>query len=142
MIKKGIILSLTLFMSFSFNGCRNNNDWGIPLVRVDEIIYLANPSNIDLNAVGGYIYYPGGSRGLLIYRFSQDEFRAYDRHGTYQPSQPCDPVYVDNSGIIIKDPCSTSEWVLIDGSVAVGPAGLNLKQYQTFYDGSSVHVFN
>lgn len=141
-MKKVVLISITLFFAFSFNGCKKTDNWGVPLVKVDEIIYLANPSNVSLNAVGGWIYYPGGSRGLIIYRYSADEFKAYDRHTTYEPNKPCDPVYVDSSDIIVKDNCSTSEWVLIDGSVVTGPAGLPLKQYQTYYDGSSVHVFN
>lgn len=142
MLKQLTLLSITCVLAFSFSGCNNANDWGIPLVKVNEVIYIANPSNIALNAVGGWIYYQGGSRGLIIYRYSTDEFKAYDRHTTYEPNKPCDPVSVDNSDIIAYDHCSTSEWVLVDGSVVSGPAGFPLKQYQTYFDGSSVHVFN
>lgn len=140
-MKKLLSILLTAIGIFSFSSCERTN-YGIPLVTVNEIIYVNNPQNIDISVAGGWIYYPAGSRGLIIYRYSNDEFRAYERHSPYQPDVECDPVYVDNSDIIVQDPCSDSEWVLVDGSVVKGPASLPLKQYQTTFDGSALYVYN
>lgn len=141
MMKKLLLTFITAFIAISFTSCDKDN-YGIPLVNVDVIVYTNNPQNIDLSVTGGWIYYPAGSRGLIIYRYSSDEFKAYERHSPYQPDVECDPVYVDNSDIIVKDPCSDSEWVLVDGSVIKGPASLPLKQYQTYFDGSALHIYN
>ena len=123
-------------------GCKKDNNSGIPLVSV--IIYLNsnNPEFVNLNVVGGWTYITGGSRGLIVYRSSNSEFKAYDRHCTYDSSNSCALVSVDVSNIRGLDDCCGSMFLLTDGSVTKGPANLPLKQYQTSFDGSVLHIFN
>ena len=40
--------------------------------------------------------------------------------------------------IHIKDPCSESEYLIIDGSVSQGPANQALKRYTTILNGSQL----
>lgn len=133
------VLLLLLLSSCNKDG---NNNSGIPYVQVAIDIYPANPQYIDLNVIGGWLYITGGSRGIIIYRFSQDEFYAYDRHCTYQPQNSCGKVRMDTDNITLLDTCCGSKFIIVDGSVIQGPAGLPLQRYQTYYDGTTLHITN
>ncbi len=138
------LLKNTFLLSFLciVLSCKKNTESAIPFVNVDFYIYTSDPDFIDLNAVGGWTYVTGGSRGIIIYRFSNTEFRAYDRHCTYNPSNTCALVSVDVNNIQASDVCCGSVFSIIDGSINNGPASFPLKQYQTSFDGSRLHVYN
>ena len=131
-----------LFISFVFFGCSKNNDSNIPLVTVNVIIHINDPAYNMLTVPGGWTYINGGSRGIIIYRASNDAFKAYDRHCTYDSSNSCALVSVDLSNITGFDDCCGSKFILTDGSVTQGPANLPLKQYQTSFDGNELRIFN
>ena len=122
-------------------GCEKDDDT-IPGAIVNIVLSTTHADFNDLNAVGGWIYLIGGSRGILVYRVSIEEFMAYDRHCTYTPQESCALVDVDSSGVIAVDKCCGSKFVLTDGSVVNGPASIPLKQYQTSFDGNLLHIFN
>lgn len=133
-----ILLALSVLL---WDGCKKD-DGAVPNVTVNIVLSTTDQSFNDLNAVGGWIYLIGGSRGLVVYRVSIDEFMAYDRHCTYNPSESCGIVSVDQSGVIAEDPCCGSKFILTDGSVAGGPADIPLKRYSTSFDGNLLHIFN
>jgi nitrite reductase/ring-hydroxylating ferredoxin subunit len=135
------IFLLTAIWGMLFVSCKKDEDT-IPNVSVNIVISTTDPSYNDLNAVGGWIYLTGGSRGIIIYRYSIDEFMAYDRHCTYEPTESCAVVEVDLSGIIAEDLCCGSQFLLTDGSVIDGPASVPLKFYQTTFDGNNLYVYN
>jgi nitrite reductase/ring-hydroxylating ferredoxin subunit len=118
---------------------RNNN---IPLVEVNFAIQVNDPAYLNLQTVGGWEYISGGSRGIILFRASQDEFKAYDRHCTFQPSSTCAIVSVDANNITASDNCCGSTFILTDGSVTKPPANFPLKQYNTSFDGSIIYVSN
>jgi nitrite reductase/ring-hydroxylating ferredoxin subunit len=118
------------------------DDTGIPYVRVDIYIYTTDPNFVNLNAVGGWVYITGGSRGIIVYRSSNTEFKAYDRHCPYKPEDACGRVEVDSSNIQVVDPCCGSKFLLPDGGVTQGPAGMPLKSYGTSFDGSVLHIYD
>lgn len=135
----------SFFMVFTMISCtksRNGNNNGIPLVSVDIYVYANDPEFFKLNPIGGWEYISGGSKGIIVYRKSESEFAAYDRHCTYKPNNSCSKVSVDSSDIAAIDTCCTSRFLLTDGSVIEGPATYALKQYQTSYDGSVLRIFN
>lgn len=134
-----IIISLIFGLSTSCNDEDNNN---IPLVEVNFIIQLNDPDYIRLQTVGGWEYVSGGSRGIILYRLSQDQISAYDRHCTFQPSSTCALVSVDPNNITASDDCCGSAFLLNNGSVSRPPARTPLKQYQTFFDGTTLRVSN
>lgn len=121
--------------------CRKDDNT-IPNVSVDIYIYTTDPNFVNLNAVGGWVYVTGGSRGILVYRSSNSEFKAYDRHCPYQPDNTCGRVEVDSSNIQAIDNCCGSKFLLTSGDVTQGPAGVPLKQYTTNFDGSVLHIYN
>ena len=133
-----ILKILVLF--FFLSSCKDNNT--VPGTYVDTYIYLSEPSAVQLNAVGGWIYSTGGSKGLIIYRRGTNEFAAYDRQCTYDPNASCALLQVLASGLTVVDSCCGSQFNLVYGTVTKGPASQQMIQYKTYYDGNSVHIYN
>ncbi|MCW3103644.1 MAG: hypothetical protein JWO09_2084 [Bacteroidetes bacterium] len=131
-----------LLLAFLANSCRKDNNNYIESVPVDIYLYTNNPSFVNVSVVGGWVYITGGVRGILVYRKSNTEFMAYDRNCTYQPSEPCATVVVDNTSIVAVDTCCHSRFSIYDGSVFQGPAAAPLKAYNTTFDGSVLHIYN
>ena len=117
-------------------------DNGVPITPVDIYLYTNNPSFVNLNGVGGWVYITGGVRGILVYRKSPSEFMAYDRNCTYQSRDACATVVVDATNILATDTCCHSKFSMYDGSVTQAPAGLPLKAYNTTFDGNVLHIYN
>jgi nitrite reductase/ring-hydroxylating ferredoxin subunit len=134
---------LVLFLGTFFTSCKKeNNGGGVPLVSVNIFIYTNTPSFIKLSNVGGWEYVTGGARGILVYRSSQTEFKAYDRNCTYQSSNACATVAVDNTNLVAVDSCCGAKFSILEGNAIASPASVSLKQYTTTFDGNVLHIFN
>ena len=83
-MKKTVSFVLLLMSAMLLKGCKE------PLVNpyypnaiINFTIYPNTIHEYELNTVGGFKYYTSDplstSRGIIVYRLSQDEFRAYDR---------------------------------------------------------------
>jgi len=131
-----------LLLAFLANSCRKDNNNYVESVPVDIYLYTNNPSFVNVSVVGGWVYITGGVRGILVYRKSNTEFMAYDRNCTYQSSEACATVVVDNTNIVAVDTCCHSRFSIYDGSVFQGPAAAPLKAYNTTFDGSVLHIYN
>lgn len=136
------LLSFCLFVIFTLITCKKDNNNGVPVAAVDISLYINNPSYVNLNTVGGWVAITGGVRGILVYRSSSSEFKAYDRNCTYQSSNPCAVVSVDATNILAVDTCCHSKFSLFDGSVSQGPATFPLKAYNTTFDGNILRIYN
>lgn len=79
--------------------------------------------------------------GLLVYRYNSELFKAYDRHSPYDVDRYCQ-LYVDSTNIIVRDSCSGSAFLLVDGSIANGPATQPMKEYNTTFDGDILTITN
>ena len=105
--------------------------------------------------VGGWRYldesdgveYP--SRGLIVYRLSNDQFMAYDRTPPYKPDScclgnntNCTKLLVGNAYPFAVDTCTDSKYLLIDGSPTEGPSNQFLFSYITEYDGYTLYIHN
>lgn len=134
---KLLFLLLSVFM---FTSCGNEHERDqIPYVYVNFEIY---PNTIDYIPIGGYAYVSGGYKGIIIYHYLADEFKAYERACPYDPLEDNSRVFVDNSGLIAVDTVCGSQFLLTDGSPIKGPANIGLKQYRTRYDGYKLQVMN
>lgn len=132
---------LLLFFAFFFS-CKDEENNNIPLTEVNIFIQLDDPDYIRLKTVGGWEYISGGSRGIIVFRNSQNQFKAYDRHCTFQPSSTCALVSVDANNITASDDCCGSSFLLTNGSVSKPPASTGLKEYNTFFDGTVLRITN
>lgn len=125
--------------------CSKNNN-NSPATFVDVTLYVNDPSFINLNAVGGWVYVSpnanSGSKGIIVYRSGTESFTALERTCTYDPTSSCPGVIVQNNNIIARDSCCTSEYSIADGSVTKGPSSRALSQYHTTFDGNMLHIYN
>jgi hypothetical protein len=147
-----LIFFCAFLVSAMFISCDKNDDPPIQTGYVNFTIYPNSVEYLDLNSPGGWVYVSANqpSRGIIIYRFSLDEFRAFERTPTYKSDSCCitEPVYyctrliVDPSALFVLDTCTGSKYLILDGSVVEGPATYPLLQYNTRYDGEALYVFN
>ncbi len=121
--------------------CDKDSRHPVPIVPVDFTINVESTQHIELNNIGGWAYYTGGYRGIIIYRQSVDEFRAFDRACPYHPHDDCAIVRVYDPPVA-KDTCCGSRFLLIDGSVVTGPAQHPLREYRTYYNHPYLQVTN
>ena len=136
------LLTVFLLLSLIFSSCERSNRSGIPYVPVNLQLTVSNPEFSNLLAVGGWVQIGGGSQGIIVYRFSPEEFRAYDRHCTFQIEENC-RVTVDNSDINAVDTeCCDSKFLISDGAPSDGPAAIGLQQYNTQFDGNTLLIYN
>jgi len=123
-------------------GCRKDRPGGVPPVLVDISINVNNPAYTDLAVPGGWVYLSGGSLGLIVYRASNEQFVALDRHCPYQTAELC-RVFVDDTEVIARDTaCCGSAFLINNGSVTQGPSALNLQQYNTQFNGTTLRIYN
>ena len=141
MIKISLKFLLTFFLVANIFSCDNKHQV-VPNVYVNFYLSIYDPEFNHLAAPGNSIYVTGGVNGILIYRVSQDEFKAFDRTCTFSVTDNCQ-ITTDETGIFAVDSiCCDSKFLLLDGSVTNGPATYPLKEYQTTFDGTYLHVFN
>lgn len=123
----GIMLVFLLVIPTS---CEKDTWHPVPVVPVNFTINIESTLNIELNNIGGWAYYSGGYRGIIIYRWSFDEFRAFDRACPHHPFEDCALIRVEDPPIA-KCGCCESLYLLLDGSVVKGPSRYPLRQYRT-----------
>lgn len=129
-----ILLLLALLWPLGW-GCSDTQETPIPDVYVNIVI---NPASIEygnLKIPGNYALIKGGYRGIIVYHYMQDEYIAYERTCTYDWDKPCSKLVMDPSGLIARDTCCGSAFLIIDGTPMEGSkATLPLKRYKTYYD--------
>jgi hypothetical protein len=113
----------------------------VPNVAVDIEINLNDIDNAALRLIGGYIYVPGGVRGIIVRRESQDIYRAFERNCTFQPRDTCAIVDMNASGFYMEDDCCGSTFDL-SGFVTGGPAQFPLKEYSVSQAGDILFIVN
>jgi hypothetical protein len=152
---KTFILSVVLVAGAFFAGsCNKANENPVDPHAVIRIDIDPNSTFYQgLNAVGGWIYvkngdqgaYVGeGSRGVIIYRETQTDFKAYDRLPPNSPNQCGNSVklIVGKYYPFAKDTCTGNTYQLLDGSLFEGNGRYPMIQYHAIYDGNLLHVYN
>ena len=134
------IFVVTILILFATINCRKKDN-EIPSVAVNIDLDLNSVDFSVLNTVGNYVYVTGGAfgNGIVVYRRSIEEFKAYDRTCTYKPQQGC-RVKVD--GIFATDSCCGSQFLITDGSINKKPATIPLKEYSTVLNGTILHIYH
>ena len=135
-----------LVFFLGFNSCIDTPyNPNTPDVYINFEIYPNSTFYPELNTVSGHkeFYAPWPSRGIIIYRYSQDEFKAYERQSPNEPNY-CG----ENSRLIVEfpfvvDTCLDIKYSILDGSIFTpNYMGYPLIEYRTQYDGHTLRVFN
>ncbi len=150
-MKKNLLYSLLgslVFFALLVSQCKKEDD-PLPFAVVNIRIEPNSTQYTNLNTVGGHEYLTANfpSRGVIVYRISVDEFMAFERTCPHDPDACCDEtgctrLKVEPDGIIIKDECCESTYLILDGSNVAGPSVKPLKQYFTSYNGKILHIYN
>jgi len=142
--KCGIWLFLILLPLIS---CKDDSDGD--QVDVGYVNITINPNStqyLELNTVGGWLYLTASapSRGIIVYRMTQDQFNAFDRTPPSNANDCCNKsgctrLIVDYP--YVTDTCVSYNYLILDGS-PLAPATKMLIQYRTFYDGNLLQITN
>jgi len=145
-MKIRIILMLAILTVLS--ACNRNNRHPVPYFQFDVTLNLNLPSYSPLMGVGGWAYLDNaGSRGVIIYRSSTNQFVAFDRHSPADEAGNCpSPLYPDPDNFFkLIDECNDGLFSLLDGSPWNDSqyTEWGLRAYETFFDGgTNLRVFN
>ena len=135
-LQKKLIIILLLFIH-----CGDSNQY-IQNVYVDIEIDLSLPEFSTLNTEGNSMFLEGGNKGIIIYSFSNYEYKIYDRNCSYEPSLSCSYIDSINSTIAFCGCCSSAFLLDQDGSAANSPAILPLKQYNYSLNNTMLNIYN
>ncbi len=156
---KNIIISLIIGSLFlSVIGCKKGNvNPNIPRVVINVTIDPNSTLFQELNTPGGWmyldesagIYIPFGSDGIIVYRMTMTEFKAYERQSPDRRFSCCDDnmencakLIVGDNYPFVKDTCNGNLYQLLDGSLFQGEGTYTLIQYNALYEGGLLHIFN
>jgi hypothetical protein len=134
---------LFFFLAIAVISCKKNKNHPVPSIPFDITIYINLPSYSSLEAVGGWAYVNGGSKGIVVYRKSYDEFVAFDRHSPADDGNCNLPLVTDPDNFLqLNDSCTGAKFSLFDGSPMSG-SEFGLRQYQTWWDGATgLRIYN
>ena len=137
-MKRSIIFILSVL---SLSSCIDRDDY-IQDVYVNIEIPVNQPEYSDLDAIGNSIFITGGVRGIIIYHSNVNDYRAFDRNCSFEPSTQC--AYIDsiNSTIASCNCCSSKFLMDQNGITANGPALLPLKEYYTSFSVGILKIKN
>ena len=116
--------------------CKKNRNHPVPSIPFDITINISLPSYSQLQGVGGWTTVNGGSKGIIVYRKSYDEFMSFDLHSPANNGQCDQPLIPDTNNFLqLNDLCTGATFSLFDGSPMSGSEH-GLRQFQTTWDGS------
>lgn len=131
---------LFFFILLFFASCEGYKHPTFPKIGVNFWVYPNDVANIDLNYIGGHMYFTGGINGVVVYRLSDYSFTAFDRACPYDWELSDSWIWVEPDGITLKCVKCGSTFNILDGGVIFGPSEFSLKPYRTTYDGMRLRV--
>ncbi len=145
-------LTIVIAIALSAFSCKKNNINNDPIVDVpvNITINMALPLYAHLQDMGKHVFYDGGVKGVVIVHHTDDNFYAFDRCCSFQPSNTCSKIEVDSSLLIFRcgesknnvfQKCCDSKF-LMNGEVFNGPATFGLKHYQVIRTGNLLDIKN
>ena len=142
-MKKISLISILIFGMFTCEDTPHNPN--IPDAYINFSIEPNSTFYSELNTVSGWMYVtaPPESRGIIIYRYSLDEFKAYERQSPNEPNSCGEYSRLIVDFPFVVDTCQDVKYSILDGSVFTeGYKGYPLIQYHTQYDGSTLRIYN
>jgi hypothetical protein len=150
-----ILLLSVLLLLTKLTGCKNDHSDNPQQPYVNITLDPNSTIYQGLNIVSGWMYlgesdgvYPP-SRGIIVYRMTEDQFTALERTPVYKPDSCCGPNNTDCTKLVVDgyypfvmDTCTNSKYLIIDGSPVSGPSSTPLVSYVAEYDGYLLHIHN
>ncbi len=134
-----VLIIISISSLFLISSCKKDYPQ-IPEIYVNIALDLNDPDFFVLNASGNGIEITGGVSGIIVFRKSMDEFKAYERACPNNPIK--EKVHISDRGSTAIDTVCGSEFSLVfDGEVLGGPAPFALKQYTVSYNSGSGMVY-
>jgi nitrite reductase/ring-hydroxylating ferredoxin subunit len=136
-VKNFTALLLLILLIFSCNTEDDEENNLLPIVPVDETIFLNNPEYINLQVVGGSVETNrGGISGIIIYHYSTNTYIAFERSAPHLRPQVCSKMTVKN-GIIMFCSCDDSEFNILNGAPLTDGVNYQARQYRVAIVGSN-----
>jgi hypothetical protein len=140
-MKISIAFLAFLILFFSCKDEEFLRDDQMPYVYVYKEINLFNQQYNDLRFDRGFVYEPGGLRGLIIYRENATTYRAFERACPHEPTHPDEIVNVDDSGFFMHDSRCGSAFDFF-GTPTHGPARRPMRKYFTSLEGHMLFIMS
>ena len=137
-MKKTIILVLNLMF---LSSCVDSDDY-IQDVYVNIEVPVNQPEYSDLDAIGNSILITGGVKGIIIYHANVNDYWAFDRNCSFEPSTQCAFIDSINSTIASCNCCSSKFLIDQNGITVNGPSLRSLKEYYTSFSGGILKIKN
>ncbi len=142
------IFSFFVLFLLILSACKKDEEL-LPPAYVDFQIYVNQAQFSDLHAIGNSMILKEedvigrnyAKHGVIVYRFSEDEFKAFDARCTYEPKEQHRLEITDDYVVARCTDCG-SEFILVYGAPSKGPANMPLREYNTYFSGSILRVFN
>lgn len=143
MKKLFIISTIYLLSMLSCDDTPHNPN--VPNVYINFSIDPNSTFEYELNTVSGWRYAtaPKPSRGIIIYRYSEEEFKAYERQSPNEPNACGKDSRMIVEFPFVVDTCLNVKYSILDGSIITqGYNGYPLIQYRTQYNGNTLRIYN
>ncbi|MBO5853683.1 MAG: hypothetical protein J6Q61_03000, partial [Bacteroidales bacterium] len=114
-----IIFVILLFLLSMFSCEDTPYNPNIPDAYINFSIEPNSTFYYELNTVSGWMYVsaPPQSRGIIIYRYSMDEFRAYERQSPNDPNHCGEYSRLIVDFPFVVDTCLDVKYSILDGQI-------------------------
>ncbi|MCB9202420.1 MAG: hypothetical protein H6604_05175 [Flavobacteriales bacterium] len=138
-------MTYTLFLFLGFSCTTNDGTLScFPNSTINSTINLNLPQYQNLLNAGGYVETSGasgeGTRGLIIVRTSNSNFKVYDRNAPHLCPDDDTTLFVQ-SGIVIYCPHDDSKWNLYTGEPISGNTSKSPRTYYASFNPSTNVLF-
>lgn len=163
-MKKTLALLIFFSMAVGLQGCRDiHENPNYPNAIINITINLNQVDYYDLRVVSGYAYLTSDplstSRGIIVYRLSQEEFLAFDRLPPNEPNA-CTDAQGNTTRLVVESPyvvdhCNNAYYNILNGDIIINEEfGMipsfaydnkpiyPLIQYHTSFNGYELHIYN
>ena len=144
----GTVMVLTGIL---ITACKKDNADRQPLPPISITIDPNSTIYQELNIVGGWLYLgevdgaEPPSRGIIVYRLSTEQFQAFERTPPFKPDSCCNVSKTICTSLVVDypfilDTCTSSKYLILDGSPVEGPSYMPLGMYITEYYGGLLYI--
>lgn len=137
-----VLLPLLAALCLAMPSCKKGRQCRIPIGETAFSIYPNDAAYHGLNVVGGYEYFVGGHRGVVVVRTEQSAFAAYERTCPLDTNTQVRVSDSLGSGVLECPKCHSRFSTFTDGVPLKGSATpCSLYEYGTTYDGNTLFVY-